>query len=133
MKYPLALIKAYNTHEINRAEFCRRYAAIQGYNGLRGYANASGVYVEYRKRHAKIDGGVITWWENEQQYTARSYKEFKIKIDILETRVYALMLKACYWANAAYEASRRAEYEKREQYQHEQLKILEVLKRILNY
>ena len=87
MNYPINLVKAYKAREISRAEFCRRYAALQGYNDtVKGYGNAAGIFVEYRNRHAKINGDVIVWQENGQQYTARSFKELKIKIDILEIK-----------------------------------------------
>lgn len=85
--YPFQIITDYRAGKISRAEFCERYAALQGYNGsVKGYANHAGVFVEYRNRRGKIDGDVITWQENGQQHTARSFKEFKIKIDILEIK-----------------------------------------------
>ena len=87
MNYPLNLVRAYKAREISRAEFCRRYAALQGYNDtVKGYGNDAGIFLEYRNRHAKINGDVIVWQENDQQYTARSFKELKIKIDILEIK-----------------------------------------------
>ena len=88
MQYPFNLIKAYKTHEITRAEFCRKYAALQGYNDeVRGYANNTGTYATYRGRTAKIDGNFLVWQEsNGQQHSARSFKELKIKIDILEIK-----------------------------------------------
>lgn len=87
MNYPIYMIKAYKAHKISRAEFCGRYAALQGYNGIvKGYAKLAGVFVEYRGWRGKIDGDVITWQDNGQQHTARSFKEFKIKIDIIEIK-----------------------------------------------
>ena len=87
MNYPINLVKAYKAREISRAEFCRRYAALQGYNDtVKGYGNDAGIFLEYRNRHAKINGDVIVWQENDQQYTARSVKELKIKSDILEIK-----------------------------------------------
>lgn len=135
MEYPINLINSYRNHEITRDEFEKSLAAMQGFNNtVGGYFNPSGSFITYRGRAAKIKGNTLEWLEsNGEPKKANSIREFKIKIDILETRVRALVLKSCYWANAAYEASRRAEYEKREQYQREQLKILEALKRILNY
>lgn len=90
MNYPVNLVKAYKAHEISRAEFCRRYAAMQGFSDeVKGYATQSGTYVTYRGRTAKIEGNFLVWQENGQQYTARSFKELKIKIDILEIKVAA--------------------------------------------
>ena len=87
MNYPINLVRAYKAREISRAEFCRRYAALQGYNDtVKGYGNDAGIFLEYRNRRAKINGDVIVWQENGQQYTARSFKELKIKIDILEIK-----------------------------------------------
>ena len=87
MNYPINLVRAYKAREISRAEFCRRYAALQGYNDtVKGYGNDAGIFLEYRNRRAKINGDVIIWQENGQQYTARSFKELKIKIDILEIK-----------------------------------------------
>ena len=87
MNYPINLVRAYKAREISRAEFCRRYAALQGYNDtVKGYGNDAGIFLEYRNRHAKINGDVIVWQENGQQYTACSFKELKIKIDILEIK-----------------------------------------------
>lgn len=90
MTYPIELIKAFKAHEISRAEFCRRYAALQGYDGtVKGYADAAGVYIEYRSRRAKIDGDKISWSENGRKYTARSVREMRIKIDVLEIKAAA--------------------------------------------
>lgn len=90
MKYPIELIKAYKAHKISRAEFCRQYAALQGYNGdVKGYGDITGIYVTYRGRTAKIEGNFLTWQENGQQFSARSFKELKIKIDILEIKAAA--------------------------------------------
>lgn len=90
MNYPINLVKAYKAQEISRADFCRYYAVLQGYNGaVKGYTNDAGVFVEYRNRHAKINGDVITWQENGQQQVAHTIKELKIKIDILEIKAAA--------------------------------------------
>ena len=90
MNYPINLIRAYKAHEISRAEFCRRYAALQGFDDtVKGSGDYNGIYLEYRGRKAKIDGALLVWQENGQQYTARSFKELKIRIDMLEIKAAA--------------------------------------------
>lgn len=91
MQYPFNLIKAYKNYEITRAEFCRKYAAMQGFNDeVKGYATQSGTYATYRGRTAKIEGNFLVWQEsNGQQHSARTFKELKIKIDILEIKAAA--------------------------------------------
>lgn len=90
MDFPLDLIRSYKAGKITRSEFCRRYAAMQGHNdSVTGYSNDDGVFLGYRGRYAQTDGHLISWVENYQQYTARTIKEFKIKIDILEIKAAA--------------------------------------------
>lgn len=85
MNYPIELIKAFKAGTISRADFCRRYAALQGFNNdAKGSADAGGVYITYRGRTANIDGKLIKWIEGNQQQTASSVKELKIKVDAAE-------------------------------------------------
>ena len=84
------LVNAYKSQEISRGEFCRRFAAMQGYNdAVKGFANNAGVFIEYRGRRAQINGFLISWLENGRLCIARSFKEFKIKIDILKIKAAA--------------------------------------------
>ena len=87
MNYPIQIITNYRAGKISRQQFCHEWAKLQGFcDTVKGYGNDAGIFLEYRNRHAKINGDVIVWQENGQQYTARSFKELKIKIDILEIK-----------------------------------------------
>ena len=87
MNYPIQIITNYRAGKISRQQFCHEWAKLQGFDDtVKGYGNDAGIFLEYRNRHAKINGDVIVWQENGQQYTARSFKELKIKIDILEIK-----------------------------------------------
>lgn len=91
MNYPIGLIKAYKKGAIGRVEFCNRLSLMQGYNGLvDGEATIEGLFITYRGRRGKVCGSVIAWRENGREYTARSIKEFKIKIDILMIKAAVL-------------------------------------------
>ena len=91
MNYPIGLFKAYRNGAIGRVEFCKRLSLMQGYNGhVDGEANIDGLFLTYRGRRGKVCGGLIAWQENGKEYTARSIKEFKIKIDILMIKAASL-------------------------------------------
>jgi hypothetical protein len=85
MNYPINLVKAYKAHEISRAELCRRYAALQGFdNTVKGYGNKHGTFITYRGRTARITNGLLVWGENHKTHTAKTIKEMKIKVDYYE-------------------------------------------------
>ncbi|NCB47848.1 hypothetical protein EOM81_12655 [bacterium] len=85
MNYPINLIKAYKAHEISRAELCRRYAALQGFDDtVRGYRNKYGTFITYRGRTARITNGLLVWSETQKMHKAKTIKEMKIKVDFYE-------------------------------------------------
>ncbi len=81
------LIKAYAGGKIKRSEFCRELAKAQGFdNTLKSYGDNGGLFAMYRGREARIFGALLFWVDNGRQYSARTFKEMKIKIDIAEMR-----------------------------------------------
>lgn len=90
MTYPINLISSYREKKITRGEFCEKYAILQGFSDeVKGYSNTAGTFATYRGRTARVDGDAITWRENGKQQTARSFKEFKVRIDIEELKAVA--------------------------------------------
>ena len=88
--YPIELITKFKNHEITRADFCRQYAAMQGFSDeVKGYADQTGIYTTYRGRTAVIKHGLLIWRENGRIESAESIKELKIKIDIAELKAAA--------------------------------------------
>jgi hypothetical protein len=85
MNYPINLIQAYKAHEISRAELCRRYAALQGFDDtVKGYGNNHGIFITYRGRTARITNDLLVWSENQKTHKAKTIKELKIKVDYYE-------------------------------------------------
>lgn len=85
MNYPINLVKAYKAHENSRIEFCRRYAALQGFdNTVKGFGNNHGIFITYRGRIATITNGLLIWCENKKIHKAKTIKEMKIKVDYYE-------------------------------------------------
>ena len=85
MNYPINLVRAYKAREISRTEFCRRYAALQGFDDtVKGYGNKRGIFITYRGRTARITNGLLVWGENQKTHTAKTIKELKIKVDYYE-------------------------------------------------
>ena len=79
--YPLALVKNYSAGEITRQAFIHAFSSWQKKHGInfdcKGYADKSGVFIQYRGRTARITNGLLCW-ENK---TANSVFEFRRKVD----------------------------------------------------
>ena len=77
------LIKKRRNGEITRQQFCHAWAQLQGFDDtVKGYGNKHGIFMQYRRRTAKITNCLLTWVENRKTHTAKSIREMKNKIDI---------------------------------------------------
>ena len=87
MIFPKKLFESFKKNEITRADFCKKLAAMQGFNNdVKGIADNSGVFLQYRGREINMTNNLLIWRERGRLFCAESIKEMKIKIDTIELK-----------------------------------------------
>ena len=81
------LITKRRNGEITRQQFCHEWAKLQGFNNdVKGIADNSGVFLQYRGREINMTNNLLIWRERGRLFCAESIKEMKIKIDTIELK-----------------------------------------------